>query len=328
MDSIEVEQRPAATDQLVAPPVPRPGLVPAVQPAACGCNGGSGGDAPPAAAERPSFVYALGRIEPRFPNMGLEREFLQATASVDTRGLTDRAAVYKVLTYREGDADKDKERNKDKASISPYRYLARQLCWVLTIESVETYILRVRDPVDLDLLIASIRPSPSKTDVDVVIGLRGPLAPPEFCAGLVAPIVLVDQVYSFDEDSLLSALVPPEGTSAKAFKDVAKDLFERVMQIADNAGNTDEHRALNYLAVRNREVYVLANNQFAKNFSLTGIEVLPSRLSGTRKLVNVVFIYTERGTGVVEKYRARVDVTEEFPFLDLQVGLFIDRFTI
>jgi hypothetical protein len=44
-------------------------------------------------------------------------------------------------------------------------------------------------------------------------------------------------------------------------------------QIADNAGNLDSHRALNYLAVRYPAIYANAVDQFARDFSLTGVEV-------------------------------------------------------
>ena len=63
----------------------------------------------------------------------------------------------------------------------------------------------------------------------------------------------------------------------------------------------------------------------ARDFSLTGVEVVPSRLSGTRKLVDVIMSYTNRGTDVTEKYYVRVDVTEKFPFLDKKLSPYYDR---
>ena len=41
----------------------------------------------------------------------------------------------------------------------------------------------------------------------------------------------------------------------------------------------------------------------------------PSPLSGTRKVVDVVFSWTNRNTDFTEKYFVRCDMTEEFPFL-------------
>src|SRR5262245_23466047 len=84
-----------------------------------------------------SFIYALGRIEPRFPRLSVEKEFAQVTGRTDTAGLTDRQVLHSLLSKPEN------------------RYLARQLCWVLTIEGLETYMLVPRDPVDFQLLVES-----------------------------------------------------------------------------------------------------------------------------------------------------------------------------
>jgi hypothetical protein len=84
------------------------------------------------------------------------------------------------------------------------------MCWVFTIEGLETYILVPRDPADFDLLIESVRTDPGTGDVDVVIGVRGPLASPEVCNGLLVPIVAFDQLYSFDEDELIREIPRPK----------------------------------------------------------------------------------------------------------------------
>ena len=119
----------------------------------------------------------------------------------------------------------------------------------MTIEGFETYILVPHDPADLDLLIEAVRGTPSPSDLDVVIGIRGPLRSPDVHWAYV-PIVVVDQIYSFDRQELIKAIPKPEKGSAKDFAPAAEELFDRIMQMADNAGATDEHRALNYCAVR------------------------------------------------------------------------------
>jgi len=206
-------------------------------------------------------------------------------------GLTDRQALQSVLSQRSN------------------RYLARQLCWVLEIEGLETYLLMPRDPADVDLLIEALRPTPSSLDVDVVVGMRGPIAPPEMCNGLMIPIVAFDQIYSFDRDALIKGIPRPEKVTAQEFEPAAGELFDRIMQTADNAGATDEHRALNYLAVRYPAIYATASDAFGRNSTLTGVEVRPSRLNGVRNIVDVIFSYTHRTTDVTEKFFVRVDVT-------------------
>lgn len=258
-------------------------------------------------SRQPSYVYAIGRIEPRFPNLSIEKEFAQATGRADTASKTDLQSFQTVLSQREN------------------RYLVRQLCWVLTIQGMETYLLLPRDPADLDLLIEAIRPTPGPHDVDVVIGNRGPMAPPEMCNGLTIPIMAFDQIYSFDRQALIRAIPRPERIPDEHFGPAAEEVFDRILQLVDNAGATDAHRALNYLAMRYPAIYAKAAEEFARDSSLTGVDVRPSPLNSARNAVDVVFSYTNRNTDFTEKSFVRVDVTEEFPFLVSKMSPFYDR---
>jgi hypothetical protein len=174
------------------------------------------------------------------------------------------------------------------------------------------------------LIEALNRPYPTDEDLDVVIGLRGPIAPPGMCNGLTVPIVLFDQIYSFDRETLVGSM-PKPATREGEFAQDAKDLFSQIVQMADNAGATDEHRALNYLAVRYPAIYHETSRQVAENSSLSAVDVRPSRLSGTRKIVDVIFSYTHRQTDVTEKRFVRVDVTEMFPFLVTKLSPYYER---
>jgi len=260
-----------------------------------------------ASAGSPAWVYALGKVEVRFPNLSLEKEYYQIVGREETKGLTDTQASHAVLSQRQN------------------RYLARQLCWVLTIEGLETYILHARDSDDVDLLVETLKPVKRPTDVDLIIGQRGPIAPATMCNGLMVPIVAVDQTYSFDVNTLIKSIPKPEKVAAKEFEAAAEDIFYRIMQMADNAGATDDHRALNYLAVRYPAIYHRAAECFGEKCSLSSVEVRPSRLSGARKIVDVIFTYTHRDTDVIDKYFVRVDVSEEFPFLVTKLSPYYDR---
>src|SRR5262245_31375721 len=126
-------------------PAPGPPGGPVVVPQGasgnCGCKG------KPESAAAPTFVYALGRVEPRFLSPSVEKEFAQATGRGGAAGLTDRQALHAVLARREN------------------RYLVRQLCWVLTVEGLETSLLLPGDPADHDLLVEALRPAPRLDDV-------------------------------------------------------------------------------------------------------------------------------------------------------------------
>ncbi len=126
-------------------------------------------------------------------------------------------------------------------------------------------------------------------------------------------------------DALIKAIPRPEKTTAKEFGPAAEELFDRIMLAADNAGSTDDHRALNYLAVRYPAIYATAAEAFGRNSSLTAVDVQTSPLSSTRKVVDVIFSFTNRATDVVEKFFTRCDVTEEFPFLVTKMSPYFDR---
>lgn len=277
-------------------------LNPPAPPEPCPTCGGG------AASAAPSYVYAIGRVEARFPNLAAEKEFAQVIGRTDnTAGKTDQHTFHTVLSRAEN------------------RYLVRQLCWVLSVQGLETYLLVPRNQADIDLLVDAIRPAPRPDDVDVVIGMRGAIAPPTMCNGLMVPIVVFDQIYSFDRDALIKAIPRPEKTTAAQFGPAAEELFSRIMQLTDNAGATEEHRALNYLAMRYPAIYTKAAEEFGRDFSLTGVEVRVSPLSGPRKILDVIFCYTNRNTDFTEKFFVRCDVTEEFPFLVTKMSPFYDR---
>jgi len=251
------------------------------------------------------FIYAIGRVEHRFPTIGIEKELAQALGRATPNGLTDQRAVYEAL--------------------KEHTYLARRMCYVMIIGGLETYILRPRDQTDLSLLIEAIRPRSGLGDLDAVVGVRGPIAPADMCNGLMVPIVMFDQLYSFDTDSLRRSIPRPDDIEEDQYLETADDVLRRIMQMADNAGATDEDRALNYLALRYQRIYSATAEAFGRNESLTAIEVRPAPLATTRKQVDVILSYTNRGTDVTEKFAIRVDVTEAFPFLVTKLSPYLDR---
>jgi hypothetical protein len=226
MEQIEVKEIQASDVKSLPSVAPSTGhtratLFPQTEGGTCGCaNAASNG----VGTATLSYIYAIGKLETRFPRVSVEKELAQATGRTEATGLSDRQALHAVLSGR------------------PNRYLARQLCWVLTIQGLETYMLQPRDPADIDLLLEALRPAPSSADVDVIIGVKGPIASPEMCNGLMIPIVAFDQIYSFDTGILIKSIPRPDTMPADKFEPAAQELFTRMMQMTDNAGSMDEHR--------------------------------------------------------------------------------------
>jgi hypothetical protein len=206
-----------------------------------------------AAASMPmSYIYALGRIEARFPRLSVEKEFAQAARRAETAGKIDPQVFIEILSKPEN------------------RYLVGQMCWVFTIQGLETYILQPRNPADFDLLVGAIRPVPSPNDIDIVVGVRGPIALPEMCNGLMVPIVGFDQIYSFNRKALIKSIPRLENIAPGQFCPGAEEVFDGII-------------------VRYPVIYAKAAEEFARDSLLTGVGVRPSPLSGTRRVVDVIF---------------------------------------
>jgi hypothetical protein len=250
------------------------------------------------------YIYALGQVEARFTSLGVEKEFAQARRGLNSAGRTDGDIMHEVLSRPEN------------------RYLARKLCWVFRIQGMESYILRPMDSVGLDLLIASLRPRPKATDLDIVIGVSGPAASPDMCNGLGVPQVMMEQIYSFDEADLIDALPRPKGLDDESFTAAAEELLARILHLTGNYGANRGDRAINYLAVRYPNIYRHTWEQHLRECSLSGVQVLASPLAGVRRVVDVVFTYTDRHSDIDSRYSVRVDVTELFPFLVTKLSPF------
>ncbi|MFC9680394.1 hypothetical protein [Streptomyces sp. NPDC056948] len=273
----------------------------------CACEAKRDGPSVGAAPTAPAFVYAMGQIDFRFPDLGVERELAQSISRADTAGMTDREALSEVLNRPEN------------------RYLTRQLCYVLTIQGLDTYILVPRDPADFALLANAVRPSHQLDAVDVVIGVRGAVAPAGHCGGLQLPVVTVDQLYSASIPYLVQSIDRPASMDEEPFNRTAEDLLRTVMNVSGNVGVSDEDRALTYLMVRYSAIYRMTFERFMDDYSLTSIDVRRSRLGGNRRIMDVIFTFASRTTDEVEKYSVPVDVSFLFPSRNGPLGRFFDH---
>lgn len=91
-----------------------------VSPAAC-ANCGTVPGANGNGMASPSYVFAIGRVEMRFPTLAVEKEFAQATGRTDTKGLTDRKTIHTVLSDR-----------ANRYILRQANYLTGSCCWRIT----------------------------------------------------------------------------------------------------------------------------------------------------------------------------------------------------
>jgi hypothetical protein len=210
------------------------------------------------------------------------------------------------------------------------RYLARQICWILKVEGQAAYYLVLRDYEDLIDLVNCLE-HPEGDDLDLFVG-TSPLEPVDLCPGLSLPVVTVDQICSFKKERILewcgssSKTAPKKGEKrGQGSADGDGDrLFRMLVRSADNFGDKDKWRALNFLAVHYKPLYE-KYSELSHSYDLIGIVVIPSRLSRDRRIVDPVISFRERETAIVRKFFVRVDVNYLFPMIITPLSEYFDH---
>jgi hypothetical protein len=257
-----------------------------------------------ATAPTEEFVYAIGKLDVRFPSIGIEREFQQRRARLApalSEGASRGAQIREVL-----------ESN---------RHLASRMCYFLTVGGVPAYVVAPTSSIQREDFFEAVAHVGDGDYWSVVIGRRGPMAPPSACGGLLAPIVACDQLYSFAIDEWHASLegqleraLDARKIAKKNFATSARELFGEIVHSTENLGATDAHRALNYLLLQHPGLFLAA----AERVGTQTVDRIETRLIhglGTRRLVAVILVFVDLTTGVAERLFTRVDVTEEWPFV-------------
>ncbi|RAJ05025.1 hypothetical protein LX64_02179 [Chitinophaga skermanii] len=289
-----VAEAPIVTQQII----PQSQPIASIDPQ-CGCGGGGEGIQP----DNLGYVYAIGNIYPSFPNKSLEEEYMYAYQEFKAQG-PPNALFYQVLSQGQN------------------LYIAERMCWILSIQGVDSYILTPRSNVELYHFIAALEPVfVGERKFDVVVGTRGPLASPERCNGLQLPTAVADLTYYFTFNQFVDAMV---SNIPGIPRTIVESMLSQMLDITDNAGETDAHRALNYLTIRSKEIYYMAWQMQNPTpdpsyppgvYFLQGVDVQRSNVQGNRSIMDVIFQYQARDTVDIIYYYVKVDVTGMFPFM-------------
>jgi hypothetical protein len=297
----------------------------------CACGSGMSGPS--------EFVYVLGSVDIRFPDQSISEE-LQIVAQKHGIKLDDTEKK-----DRGRKKDKSEREKKDEELRAFYfrvlkepdaRYVARQVCWILKVEGQIAYHLVLRDLHDLPDLISCLG-HPLDADLDLFVG-TSPLVEMEKCPGVRKRILTVEYLSSFEKDDLLKwfgassekSRKPRSRTRTTSGSDHDRnELYDMLVQTADNYGNLDEQRALNFLAIRYKPLYELYAEMVLSDpknsYNLVGVEVFKSRLSADRQIVDPVITFERKDSTAVERYFVRVDVSHMFPVIVNHVAKYVAR---
>jgi hypothetical protein len=305
-------------------PVPAGAAAPATSVVAvetcanCGQPFASQAGRPPGASTPPGGwsgpVYGVGQIVPQISFLGVEKQIAQLAGGL-SHGFVETTVLRDVL------------------SVPENRYLGRYVCWILTSQQVDAFAVVPRDEADIVRLV-ELLPSDGTDDVThVVIGQAGlPAVMDSPCARAGLPLVGADQLLAFTLDEFAAAMPDAESgrhaeqagqaaSSAPAqenpsrdqFNVIVRDVFRRITHRAGNFGISDNHRALNYMAVQNPKLYHAVAQAHREGKTLVDITAQHSH-SSTRRLVSVELRFLDRQTDISERYQWLVDVTPDSPF--------------
>ncbi|WP_047042611.1 hypothetical protein [Vibrio mexicanus] len=246
------------------------------------------------AMDAPSYIYALGRVQAQFPSKSIEN-------------------LYKEVVFQKFGPAAASKSQFDVLSLPEHRFLARKMCWTLTIDGHDCYVLNAKTPALLDAFIAALE-SKSNQQFDYVIAHLGSYATDNQCNGRSLQIAHVHQVQSFTAEDYCQVL--SQQTEIELSK--IKPLFNSMLKFCRNSGSTPAQRALNYVSLKCTSLYktftapMLAQNKDGIEFEQIEAQVADG--SHNREVICLIFSYLNPESKRVDKQHINIDVTELYPF--------------
>jgi hypothetical protein len=279
------------------------------QPAFLANQAAPGSGAPCHCAESPvsqtQYIYSIGKLEVRFPSLGIEREFQQRERQI--------------MMDKESGWTNSGERLFEVLTANPH--LARAICFVQLVGNIPAYVVVPSGLEVMRSLIGAVRGIGEPDLWSIVIGKRGPMATPATCGGLLAPMMACDQAYTFTTNEFVHDLlervqpaISARGHKTEALEAASRDVFRRITGSMENLGAQDGHRALNYFLVQHPGLFV-AIAERVNEAVLDTIETRVTQGGMGNRIVTIVLTFIRQATGVPERLFCRVDVTEEWPFV-------------
>lgn len=255
-------------------------------------------------------VYAIGQIRHYFPGKDIFKLFCQ---------LDDSPAS-------------NPEIQRLQTTMQKYPFFAREMGWLFQIQDVDTYVVIPRTPVELNYLITNMYVASVAAGTQTFDLIVGVLSPGELeRGGSDLPAVVVDVCDQFTLAQLVADILKELPASTPTLPTAAQitELFGDVLQLADNTGDSDEQRALNYVCRNYPEFYIPQYGPGAQapstSIYFAGVSARRSPLGAGRTVIDVVLRYENHANGITSAYYTSVDVTGKYPFLVTQLQPYYER---
>ncbi|AQM69934.1 hypothetical protein Vca1114GL_03508 [Vibrio campbellii] len=276
-------------------------------------------------------IYVAGKLRVEFANKGLEKEC--EAAAQELSAVTNQSVsphdYGTIFGYEAG-----KESNHSaylSRKTRPYRYLAENAKWVLSVDEQDTYVIEPHSVVELNEFIHFLKQSEqagsSSHTLCVIVGEQLGYTESGNEEASVLPKVRCKHMFAFNADAqAIESKLGEAGlnTTTKAINDLL-----RLLNVKQNSGNSDLERAKNFLAFRYPDIYAVRASEAAIHLDtklnayqedkeqefLRSIDTRIAQSAPGHTLVDVIFHYQRSVSGRQFSYYATVDVSQLFPYL-------------
>ncbi|MCO7189560.1 MULTISPECIES: hypothetical protein [unclassified Pseudoalteromonas] len=238
------------------------------------------------------LIYAIGKIQPSFPTLNLEKQYEAAAQSIKA----SPDDFHTVFNYQV------KTDNQPQLTYRPFLYLAQQATWVLTINLIDTYVLTPDTPTQLDALINTTSQAQATY---IVNGQMTGLDIPYYSDGTALPMVCVKHLID-SADITVPTLTDGQLASSQLPLPVLKP----------NVGLSAKDRASNYFLSHFYQI-VITNERTLLLQDVQAIHVQPSSAEPARHSFEFIMTSSER-----MRYACSIDVTNQYPFVSSRLSPF------
>ena len=286
------------------------------------------------------YIYVSGYVKGKFGNAGLQKEFERCLLSGG-----EKSEIDQYLPKNHDQALKDlKGKLKDKLPQYLYSvlskpenaYLAREMTWSLVNSYGNAIYTLQPSQFQLQQLIEAIKPREQNDASSVSETDRYKMSPPVMVVGKAEkspmdelPNLLISKIETINPSLIIDSV-------SKKIRDLSIDKLKRIMvdilSMAENDGDTDKDRALNYSLQNNHAIYrqsykiiYSSSNGSSAAANLTSVQVLPE-ISGNRLVAKVIFYYQNYNGRGNESWYSVVDINGEYPFILVPFKPYIPRY--
>ncbi|CAM3789237.1 hypothetical protein VA7868_00446 [Vibrio aerogenes CECT 7868] len=278
----------------------------------------------------PQPVYVAGKLRVVFPDKGLEKECEAAAQEISSQtGKTVAPYDYGTIFGYQTDPSQQNGAYSSRKT-KPYRYIAEQINWVLSVDEQDVYLVRPNSVVELNEFIdylATVEQSDGQLPhlLCVLIGEQQGTAQSDNLDQSLLPVIHCRHIFAFNADPQ-TIKDKIDHTGENTTTTAITNLLE-LMETRKNLGNSDFLRAKNFLTFRYPEIYQIQSDASGSRLSsgshsqgdaafLLNIQIEYAPSTSNQTLVNVIFHYQKAVSGRLFSYYASVDVTGLFPYLN------------